>query len=95
VFASVAAVAFLFPHEARHAESWRHCMGLGLNRMAIGATFAAAPPPPGPEPSPASDGKASWTGFSWCCCDCDNCSGACECVEWCCNSCHCGSCGCG
>ena len=53
VFATVAGLAFLFPHQARRAESWRQCLGLSMNLMALGALFAAAPPTP-PLPGPAS-----------------------------------------
>src|SRR5438552_10107791 len=36
IVASVSLLAFLFPHPVRGAESWRHCLGLGMNLMALG-----------------------------------------------------------
>jgi hypothetical protein len=41
VFASVLPVAFLFPQEAAHAGSYRECLGLGLNLMAIGSVVGS------------------------------------------------------
>ncbi len=41
VFASVLPVAFLFPQEAARAGSYRECLGLGLNLMAIGSVAAS------------------------------------------------------
>jgi hypothetical protein len=41
VFASVLPVAFLFPQETAQAGSYRECLGLGLNLMAIGSLAAA------------------------------------------------------
>lgn len=92
ILASAAGIAFLFPHQARQAESWRQCMGAALNVMAIAATFSASPPPPPvPPPLPAGMRKPR-TGFSWCCCDGGCCDG-CDCGDCgCCDSCDCGSC---
>jgi len=51
VLATVPLLAFLFPHQARRAESWRECLGLSMNLMALGSVFASSPgPPPGGPP---------------------------------------------
>lgn len=95
VLASVTAIAFLFPHQARRTESWRECLGVSMNLMALGAIFAS---PPGPPPTPplhrplsvhqAVPPKASsgGGGCSWkdCCCE--------ACTEGCCEAC-CSGCG--
>jgi Family of unknown function (DUF5685) len=41
VFASVLPITFLFPREAAQAGSYRECLGLGLNLMALGSLAAA------------------------------------------------------
>jgi hypothetical protein len=41
VFAAVLPMAFLFPQETAQAGSYRECLGLGLNLMAIGSVAAA------------------------------------------------------
>jgi len=46
ILASAAAAAFVFPH-ARRTESWRQCIGVSMNLMALGATFAGRPVIPG------------------------------------------------
>ena len=48
ILASVSAVAFLFPHYSRRAESWQECLGVSMNLMALGTMFAASPPPQPP-----------------------------------------------
>ncbi|HTB14577.1 MAG TPA: DUF5685 family protein [Bryobacteraceae bacterium] len=80
VLGTVSVLAFLVPHQIRGAESWRHCFGLVMNLMAVGAIFATVPVPEMPE----SPGKKS-AKFSGCC-DCDSCGD-------CCDSCDCGDCG--
>lgn len=88
IFASVSMLAFLFPHPVRAAESWRHCLGLGMNLMALGAIFATTPA--GPEPPPIQPftpdaskvKKSSSCCDGFCCCDgcdCCDCCGACDC----------------
>lgn len=49
IVASVAAVAFAFPEHARRTESWRQCIGLPMNLMALGAVFASSMPPQQPQ----------------------------------------------
>ena len=97
VFASVAVIAFLFPHQARGAESWRQCLGLGFNLMAIAGTFGSLVPPTPPEGSqPVSPGgrKSSHSeGWGRCCCDAC-CNAFCESGGECCSCCDCGSCHC-
>src|SRR6266850_1268401 len=79
ILASVSMLAFLFPHPIRAAESWRHCLGLGMNLMALGAIFATTPP--GPELPPVQpftpDAPKSKKGFS--CCDGACCCDGCDC----------------
>jgi hypothetical protein len=86
VLGTVSVLAFLVPHQIRGAESWRHCFGLVMNLMAVGAIFATVPIPelPGKKP-PQFRG----------CCDCGSgCCDACDCE--CCECCgECGSCDCG
>lgn len=51
VLATVALLAFVFPHHARRAESWQQCLGVPFNLMALSSIFAfAAQPPPAPGP---------------------------------------------
>jgi len=78
ILASVSLLAFLFPHPIRAAESWRHCLGLGMNLMALGAFFATTPPPVQPF---TPDAPKSKKGFSCCCdgCDCCDCCSCCDC----------------
>ena len=74
VLASAALIAFVFPDYARQAESWRHCLGISMNLMAIGGVFAATPPKPGQFSMPSesigevSRGLRSTCGG--CCGDC-------------------------
>jgi hypothetical protein len=80
VLASVSALAFLFPHQVRSTESWRQCLGVGMNLMAIGAVFATMPTEPAVPSAKASKGSK----FGGCCgdsCDCDCCCdcGGCDC----------------
>jgi hypothetical protein len=86
VFATAAAAAFLVPHQARSAESWRHCLGLGMNLMALGGVLAmASVPPPVHEHVKKAAETTSTGGGCNCCssCDCDgsccDCCGACDC----------------
>ena len=41
VFASVLPITFLFPQQAAQAGSYRECLGLGMNLMALGGLAAA------------------------------------------------------
>jgi hypothetical protein len=88
ILASVSLLAFLFPHPIRAAESWRHCLGLGMNLMALGAIFATTPA--GPELPPVQpftpDAPKSKKGFS--CCDGACCCDGCDCCD-CCSCCDC------
>jgi hypothetical protein len=79
VLASVSALAFLFPHQVRSAESWRQCLGVGMNLMAIGAVFATMPSEPAPSEAPSK--KSSGSKGGGCCnsCDCSGCDCCCEC----------------
>jgi hypothetical protein len=84
VLATVSVLAFLAPHQIRSAESWRHCFGLVVNLMAVGAIFATVPVP---ETPPGGPGKTSSGG-----CGCGNCGSCCESCD-CCEACgDCGSC---
>ena len=83
VLASVSTLAFLFPHHVRSAESWRQCLGVGMNLMAIGAVFATMPSEPAPSPAPST--KSSGSKGGGCCdsCDCGDCCcecGVCDCL---------------
>src|SRR5258706_2850970 len=87
VLATVAVAAFLFPHHVRGAESWKHCMGLGMNLMAAGSLLAfadmgATPPGDGgaPEVNPK---KAGFWSNCGCCCDSCDCGDCCECGSCC------------
>jgi hypothetical protein len=84
VLASVSALAFLFPHQVRSADSWRQCLGVGMNLMAIGAVFATMPSEPAPSEAPSK--KSSGSKGGGCCDSCD--CGACDCC------CECGVCDC-
>lgn len=86
ILTTTAAVAFAVPHYARMAESWRHCMGLGLNLMALGTVFAASPIIPPTVPKPPS-GKSPGSQGSFCC-NGDSCDG-CDCPCDGCDSCDC------
>ena len=88
ILASVSMLAFLFPHAVRSAESWRHCLGLGMNLMALGAIFATTPTGPAPPPIKPFKPDAPKAKTSWCCCDCGSCCEGCECCE-CCECCSC------
>ena len=88
ILASVSLMAFLFPHQARSADSWRHCLGVGMNLMALSAIFASTPPavPPVHQFKPdAPKGSTSSCGncFSGCCCDGCDCGDCCECGSCC------------
>jgi hypothetical protein len=99
VLASVTTLAFLFPHQARRTESWRECLGVSMNLMALGAIFATplSTPPPPPHHRPLSVHQAvppkvrpGGGGFNCkdCCCE--------ACGEGCCDACGEGCCsGCG
>jgi hypothetical protein len=103
ILASVSLLAFLFPHQVRSAESWRHCLGVGMNLMALTAIFATPPPgvppgvPPGAPPGVPPTGvppvqpfkpDAVKSGGSSSCCNCGCCCESCDCGE----CCECGSC---
>ena len=77
VLASVSALAFLFPHHVRSAESWRQCLGLGVNLMALGAVFATTPSEPAAASTPGK--KSSGSKFGSCCDGCGDCDCCCEC----------------
>jgi hypothetical protein len=89
IFSTSALVAFLIPHQARSAESWRHCMSLGMNVMALGGVLAMGYVPP---PIHEQAGKAAETTSTGggCCPSCD-CDGCCDCGSCCdgCGSCEC------
>jgi hypothetical protein len=83
VLATVSVLAFLAPHQIRSAESWRHCFGLVVNLMAVGALFATVPVPETPEPGkkPVSSGCCDWCGGCGDCCECcGDCGSCCECL---------------
>lgn len=82
IVATATAAAFLIPHHARGAESWRHLMGLGLNVMALGAVLASVPGVPPPQATAKPD-----RGWSSCCCG-EWCAEGC--CDGCCDSCDCG-----
>jgi hypothetical protein len=89
ILASVTLLAFFFPHPVRGAESWRHCLGLGMNLMAFGAIFATTPsgptlPPVQPfTPDGPKVKKSSSCCDGFCCCDgCDSCD-CCDCCSGC------------
>jgi len=52
VLATVALLAFVFPHHARRAESWQQCLGVPFNLMALGSIFAFASQMPPQTPGP-------------------------------------------
>jgi hypothetical protein len=61
ILATAAAIAYVFPHHARRAASWKECLSVPMNLMALGSVFAASPPPPpfpppGPPPPPPGAG---------------------------------------
>jgi hypothetical protein len=97
VLTSVTALAFLFPHQARRTESWRECLGVSMNLMALGAIFATPPSPPPPplhrplsvhQAVPPKVSSGGGGGCSWKGCCCDACSEGC--CEACCSGCDCG-----
>jgi hypothetical protein len=81
VVATVSVLAFLAPHHIRSAESWRQCLGLPLNLMAVGALFANVPIPETPG-TPASKGGC-WSSCGDCCCSSCDCGDCCECGSCC------------
>jgi Family of unknown function (DUF5685) len=91
IVASVSMLAFLFPHPVRGAESWRHCLGLGMNLMALSEVFATTPSGPAPPPiQPFTPDVPQGKKSSSCCdgfCCCDGCD-SCDCCD-CCGSCDC------
>ena len=89
ILASVSMLAFLFPHLVRGAESWRHCLGLGMNLMALGAIFATTPTGPATPPIKPFKPDAPKAKSSWCCCDCGSCCEGCDCCGGCCECCSC------
>lgn len=90
VFVTAAIAMFLVPNQARSAESWRHCLGLGMNLMALGGVVAMAsvPPPVHEHARKAAEaaggglcgGCGDWCGDG-CCdgCDCGDCCSGCDC----------------
>jgi len=89
ILASVSLLAFLFPHPIRAAESWRHCLGLGMNLMALGAIFATTPTGPATPPIKPFKPDAPKAKSSWCCCDCGSYCEGCDCCGGCCECCSC------
>jgi hypothetical protein len=87
VLSSVAALGFLFPHHTRVASTWRECLGVGMNLMALGTLFAA----PAEPPAQKSGGGASKC-IGNCCSGCDGCDDCC-CADCCCDGC-CSACDC-
>jgi hypothetical protein len=87
VLATVSLAAFLFPHHVRGAESWRHCMGLGMNLMAAGSLFAFADVPDAPvggDGAPTPKKAGFWSNCNCgCCCDSCDCGDCCECGSCC------------
>ena len=79
VLATVSVLAFFAPHQIRSAESWRQCLGLTVNLMAVGAVFANVQIPD----QPVKKAGGCWNSCGNCCC-CD----ACDCGD----CCECGSC---
>jgi hypothetical protein len=104
VLATVGLLAFLFPHQARRTESWRQCLGLSMNLMALSSVFASGAQPPGPPPQPPIASRpyqphqavppppSGRSGGSCCGCCKDTCmEGSMECCcSGCCESCDCG-----
>lgn len=80
VFTAVVAIAILFPHHARGSISWRECLSVPFNLMALSAFLAAPAEPP-----------AAKKGGCACCssCDCGDCcgEGCCDCCGGCCEAC--------
>lgn len=71
ITASVAILAFVFPHHARRAESWQECLGVSMNLMALAAVFATPPQIPREYPLAQPDRPtASVGGCKDCFADC-------------------------
>lgn len=85
VLASAAAIAFLFPHQARSTESWRQCLSIGMNLMAVSSILATSQTPPD-VPKPGAPAKPTGSSSFCSSCDCDSCD---------CGGCDCGGCDCG
>lgn len=85
VLATVPVLAFFVPHLVRSAESWRQCLGLAFNLMAVGAVFATVPiAPGGPEKksgcwSSCGSGGCDACDCGDCCCECGECGSCCDC----------------
>ncbi|HEY6391228.1 MAG TPA: hypothetical protein VIX89_08125, partial [Bryobacteraceae bacterium] len=88
ILASVSLLAFLFPHPVRSAESWRHCLGLGMNLMALGAIFATTPSGPAPPVQPFTPDAPPQSKKGFSCCDGFCCCEGCDCCD-CCSCCDC------
>lgn len=87
ILATVTAAAFVFPHQARTAESWRQCLGLGLNLMALGGVFAMAsiPPPVHEHAAKAVENSGGCGGCTGDCCASSDCCDCCS--DGCCSVC--------
>ncbi len=106
VFIGCLAMAFLFPVQARSAQTPRECFDIGFNLMAVGSLAGSLPGllfffAPMTDPQQAGQrrkkegpcaGCCDCCGEAECCCDCSFCT--CESIE-CCGGCGegCGSCG--
>jgi hypothetical protein len=98
IFATVALIALIFPHQATHAKSWRECMGISFNLMFLGAAFGAVISPLtnifSVDPSQIGQAteqaqKITRKRSSWCdSCDCGDCGDCGDCCD-CCNCCDC------
>jgi hypothetical protein len=102
VFASAAVVAFLFPAHAAAAGSYRECLDIGLNLMALGALASAVatsvrrvslPDALRKKRKPQQEGSAETGGTDCCCEGCEDCVCCCDCSGGC-GSCDCGGCDC-
>jgi hypothetical protein len=83
IVASVAGLAFIFPDHARRTGSWRECLTLPLNLMALGAVFAAPLKPDDLQPfQPDAPQKAAACGCGGCD-GCGDCCGDCCCQAIC------------
>jgi hypothetical protein len=96
VLASVAALGFLFPHHTRSATTWRECLGVGLNLMALGTFFATPVEPPQFKGSGGPGSRFGGDCCGWCydrCCQgcgdacCTGCGDACCDCSCCCEIC--------
>lgn len=84
VFTAVVAVAILFPHHARGSISWRECLSVPFNLMALSAFLAA----PAGTPAAKKGGGGCSNSCGTCCCS-DGCCDCCDGCGDCCGSCDC------